>query len=349
MRTFEIDVEDDDAFAAWFAPVLAADRHLGTGTPEWLDVELREMARTTADAEQVLTSVADDDGVVVGAALTTLWCLENRDTAELMVCVEPSRRRRGLGRALLAAVEERLTREGRTTLVAPIEAPLVGESPGEAFAAAHGFTRALESARRRIDLPADEGLLARLEAEAAPHAGAYDLVTWQGACPAAWVPGRLLLAAGMSTDTPRGELEREPSSWDEPRLRAFERLADAMRRDLYSSGAVERASGELVAFSDIAVSRVAPAVGYQYDTIVLGAHRGHRLGVLVKIANLRAVAAASPVTVALDTWNAVDNAPMIGVNAALGFRLAARGGLWQRRLDGGGAPGVPTEAVPSDG
>jgi GNAT superfamily N-acetyltransferase len=349
VRTFEIDVEDDDAYAAWFAPVLAADRFFGPDMAVWEAIELRALARSS-EARHVLTAVADDDGTVVGAAFTSLWERENLDTAELTVlCVEPSARRRGFGRALLGAVLDRVVREGRTTVVVPIEEALDGPTPGEDFARAHGFTQALASAKRRIALPGDPELLDRLERAATPHAEDYELVTWAGRCPERWLPGRQVLQAGMSTDTPHGELEVEPATWDAGRVREFEDVVEAMQRDLYSSGAVHRESGELVAFSDVAISRITPTEGYQYDTIVLGAHRGHRLGILVKIANLRAVAAASPATTTLQTWNADDNAPMIGVNEALGFTVAARGGLWQRHLDAPAAPLVATGPVPSDG
>jgi hypothetical protein len=51
---------------------------------------------------------------------------------------------------------------------------------------------------------------------------------------------------------------------------------------------------------------------------VLAAHRGHRLGLLVKLAMLDFIAEQEPQVTVIDTWNATSNAPMIAVNDALG-------------------------------
>ena len=49
-------------------------------------------------------------------------------------------------------------------------------------------------------------------------------------------------------------------------------------------------------------------------------HRGHRLGVAVKVANLRLLQRERPDITRLTTYNAEVNSHMIGVNEALGFR-----------------------------
>lgn len=66
--------------------------------------------------------------------------------------------------------------------------------------------------------------------------------------------------------------------------------------------------------------------------MISASHRGHRLGLLIKIANLRAIMAASPTTGEIVTWNAADNAPMIAVNASLGFAVGAGGDTWEKTL-----------------
>ncbi|MBD4636278.1 GNAT family N-acetyltransferase, partial [Xanthomonas citri pv. citri] len=58
----------------------------------------------------------------------------------------------------------------------------------------------------------------------------------------------------------------------------------------------------------------------QWDTIVLPEHRGHRLGMRVKAANLIAVRDALPGARAIITGNAEENRHMLDVNEALGFR-----------------------------
>ena len=62
-------------------------------------------------------------------------------------------------------------------------------------------------------------------------------------------------------------------------------------------------------------------------------HRGHRLGVAVKVANLRLLQGERPDITRLTTYNAEVNEHMIGVNEVMGFRPVARLGDFQKRLD----------------
>ena len=92
------------------------------------------------------------------------------------------------------------------------------------------------------------------------------------------------------------------------------------------------ATGEVVAYTDLATTVHEPGRAYQWGTLVHRAHRGHRLGVAVKVANLRLLQSERPDIVRLTTYNAEVNAHMIGVNEALGFRPVARLGDFQKRL-----------------
>jgi GNAT superfamily N-acetyltransferase len=72
----------------------------------------------------------------------------------------------------------------------------------------------------------------------------------------------------------------------------------------------------------------------QESTVVLPAHRGHRLGMLVKAVNLQAHARLRPDTRRIYTWNNEDNAHMLAINVALGFRPAGGSAEMQARLAG---------------
>jgi hypothetical protein len=65
---------------------------------------------------------------------------------------------------------------------------------------------------------------------------------------------------------------------------------------------------------------------------VLRAHRGNRLGMYLKAANLLAVPAAWPSVERIYTWNAEENSPMLSVNIELGFTPAGRVAAWQKHL-----------------
>jgi GNAT superfamily N-acetyltransferase len=80
------------------------------------------------------------------------------------------------------------------------------------------------------------------------------------------------------------------------------------------------------------VPRDAPALGYQQDTLVLREHRGHGLGLALKLANHRALVAALPGVLRVRTWNAVENAHMLAVNTALGFRPSGYSREWHKHL-----------------
>jgi hypothetical protein len=69
----------------------------------------------------------------------------------------------------------------------------------------------------------------------------------------------------------------------------------------------------------------------QSGTLVLPAHRGHRLGLAAKVANLRQLLAFDSSPRLLHTYNAGVNAPMLAVNAQLGFRAVEVEEEWQRK------------------
>ena len=52
----------------------------------------------------------------------------------------------------------------------------------------------------------------------------------------------------------------------------------------------------------------------------------------VKLANLRALADVAPGVERILTWNAGENAPMLAINAAMGFEAYALDGNWQKEL-----------------
>ena len=70
----------------------------------------------------------------------------------------------------------------------------------------------------------------------------------------------------------------------------------------------------------------------QFDTSVVRAHRGHRLGLLLKIEMLRWLGDVEPQLRVLDTWNAATNEHRIAVNERLGYRVIGEAIEWQRHL-----------------
>jgi hypothetical protein len=75
-----------------------------------------------------------------------------------------------------------------------------------------------------------------------------------------------------------------------------------------------------------------PHLAIQGDTLVLREHRGHRLGLAVKLANVRALQDELPAVTTVRTWNAESNTHMLAVNQAMGFFVTGYTREWTKAL-----------------
>lgn len=272
-------------------------------------------------------------------------------TAYLETLVRPERRRQGAGAALLAAAEAVAAADGRTTVIVSsdhrgeppaggtaLEPPtgsgrIAADDASATFALHRGYV--LEQAERYsvLDLPLEAGLLDRLHDDAAEHAGAdYRLHTFVDRTPDAWVEQVAGLYTRMSTDVPVAGLEIDEDPWDVARVRAFEDDAAAAGQGVLTVVAEHVPTASLAAFTLVKLPLDQPEVVHQEDTLVLREHRGRCLGMLVKTALLRELARHRPSAKRVHTWNAEENAFMLGINVALGFRPRGVSALWQRHL-----------------
>jgi GNAT superfamily N-acetyltransferase len=320
-------------FDDW-AEVFAADgRHVfGPDHAARTADELRELVRAT-DRVWVVWAAVDEGGTVVGAASLVMPQHDNLAQAGVNIVVHPDHRRRGVGSQLLDHTEAAAHDHGRTVLLADTQW-LVGarDESGEEFAATNGYAGAQTSLRSCLSLPADP---ARLDtALAGDGTDGYVMRTCWDGIPEEWLAGRAELSRRMSTDIPMGDLQLEEESWDEDRVRAeYQRIA-AMGRRVVDTFALHEASGVLVGYTQVQVPRESPAVAFQQDTLVMREHRGHRLGRRMKAASTRELMRESPDTTLVRTWNADDNAPMLAVNTALGYRPDALLREWQKVTSG---------------
>jgi len=95
---------------------------------------------------------------------------------------------------------------------------------------------------------------------------------------------------------------------------------------------VHDATGEVAGYTELAFDPCNDAHAWQWDTIVDPAHRGHRIGLVLKIENLRFVLTQEPALRTVSTFNAGSNDHMIAINEALGFRPFDTWCDWQLRL-----------------
>jgi RimJ/RimL family protein N-acetyltransferase len=194
-----------------------------------------------------------------------------------------------------------------------------------------GFDLALTEVQRELRLPVEESVLAGLAVEAARAHAAYALRSWSGPVPDDLVEGWARLTSTLVTEAPMGDLEWEQEAASTDAVREQEAVVERQGRTKYNTVALS-ADGEVVAYSDLATTVHEPGRAFQWGTLVDPAHRGHRLGVAVKVANLRLLQRERPDVRRLTTYNAEVNSHMIGVNEAMGFRPVARLGDFQKRL-----------------
>jgi GNAT superfamily N-acetyltransferase len=290
------------------------------------------LCRVRPDVDVRLIFARAGNGRLLGGAKLVLPLLDNVENLELELVVAPDLRRRGVGRALLGAVTACAADAGRKRLAGGVAGALEGDVPGEEFARAVGARQVLKEVHRMIDLHSVRAdLLATQESKASAAAQGYELVQWADGAPSDVVADLAALMARMSTDAPLEDLTWEPENWDAKRVRIIEEATRAAG-DIMLVSAARRPGESLVAFTSIGVSTWAPETGYQWDTLVVREHRGRRLGLLVKLANLRLLAEKSPATRWLHTWNAAANEHMVAINDAMGFRPIERAGMWQLEL-----------------
>lgn len=324
-----LDTADDDQVDAVVALWRAAHEADVPRDPRFCTRWERGRITLPLPEEDTEVLLACGAGGLSGVAELGYPLLDNPATALLRVTVHPAARRRGLGRALHAAAQERIRARGRKLVTTWNRA----DAAAEAFARSVGARQCLAVVRNRLVVDAAAHAAADAAWEAAvPHAGAYEIHTFAGDVPDAFVSGIAYLSGRMSTDMPTDDLEQDPEIFDVARIRSREAVLGARGRRNYTAVAVHTGSGEVAGFTDLALPPDDPTAGWVGDTIVDPAHRGHRLGLLLKAANLRLVAGHEPALRTVMTFNALSNRHMLAVNTALGYRLWDRFAGWQSQL-----------------
>lgn len=315
----------DGVTALWEAARVVDRPH----EPPMTTDHMRARLRHGWDGEPPSVAAArNGDARVVG--LLELWLPEwdNRHLGYVEVVVDPALRRRGLGRALLEAALERLRASGRTLVMTES----YDSTPGHLFAGAMGLTGAMKSAQRRQELERlDWSAVTALAEQARAVAVDYELVRMPVPTPDELMPAVVEMVAAIN-DAPLDDLQLEDEVFTPERIRAFVAAQEAYGRRLYDLAARHRPTGKLAGHTAVVVEAALPYFGHQLDTSVLAAHRGHRLGLLLKTGMLAWLRESEPQLRTVDTWNALSNRHMIEVNEALGYRVVGTATTYQREV-----------------
>jgi GNAT superfamily N-acetyltransferase len=319
MHIERADLADSDTIRGCFEVFLAA-QHLDEPDGPWFTERPFRGWLTVGwggDPREVWMVRSSAEGPVAGWYKLELPDLENLDQADLTLVVHPAQRRQGLGRALLKHAAARAAANGRSVLNGGAR----HGTSGVAFARAAGAEPGLVDVQRVMDVRAlGDDQLARLREEAERASAGYSLMSWTGPVPEELLEQAAVLFASLN-DAPH-DPHVAPEAWDAQRVR--ERVNDLRPHyglRTYSVAARDDASGNLAALTGVAVDPADPGWGHQMLTGVTPEHRGHRLGLLVKIAMVEWLRSAEPTLERIQTWNAESNRYMIAVNEALGYTI----------------------------
>ena len=287
------------------------------------------------------------DGELVARAVFD-WQTNDDTSAFAKVEVLPDYRRRGIGTALADHVESLIRASGRRKILTWAVAKVAdGErlasptgfgsvplaNPATAFLLARGFTLEQVERASRLALPLDAAdLRERVDAAGLRSGPDFALHYWAVSTSERWLGQMAVLHTRMSTDAPSAGLESPEDVWTVERV--VENEANHAKAKILITAAVEHVpTGTLAGYTTLAVPREAGKPVFQDDTLVLKDHRGHKLGMLLKVANLAHLEGEYPGRSSVITWNAEENRFMLDVNEAVGFVPIGYEGAWKKLLD----------------
>ena len=290
------------------------------------------------------------DGEIVGALTMMVPLEDGADNAEFDVMVSPEHRDSGIEAALFAVVESEARRHGRTvvqtwTLHHPdlsgtrLDSPtgwgsIPADDPQTRLMLTQGFT--FEQAERNsvFDLTGSlDGVRSMLEDAVRVAGEDYRLVVWTSPTPDPYKDGFAYVVSRMSTDVPTGELVWAEETWDAGRVERRDARMLAGGHTVSVACVEHVPTGAIVAYNELVIGADHAAPTHQWGTLVLKEHRGHRLGAIVKCANLVCWRELMPDSPRVSTFNAEENRPMLDINEAIGFVPASYAGAWKKTLD----------------
>ena len=274
--------------------------------------------------------VVRDGDRIAGASVLGLGFTEtNRDKANVDVYVRPESRRQGMAGALLRPAVDRAVEEGRVLLSGG------GITDGDAstFSEALGAERKITERKSRMVLAeVDRSMLEDWAARAKERAEGYSLVAWDGPVPEEYLEKFVALTMVMNT-APRDDLEMDDWVHTPERHREMEQRGLEQGTTWWTLVARHDATDELVGYTELNFPPYATEAAWQEATAVDPAHRDKGLGRWLKATNCLRLLDEKPQVKYVDTWNAFSNAPMLGINIAMGFEVVKSFSEYQIRTD----------------
>ena len=294
---------------------------------------------------------AERDGEFVGAATMMVSLEEGATSLEFDLMPHPEHWGEGVEEALLVAIEDEARALGRPVVQTwTLHRP---DASGERLASPTGFGSipagdrqtqfmlrngySFEQAERNsvFDLTGSFDIVERMLAEAIRGRRDRTIASSAGSVrrPTSTRQGYAYVVSRMSTDVPAAALEYAEEIWDAARVERRDARLLAGGHTISVTCVEHMPTGTLAAYNELVIAADHTAATHQWGTLVLKEHRGHRLGTIVKCANLLRWRELVPESPRVSTFNAEENRHMLDINEAIGFVPASYAGAWKKVLD----------------
>jgi GNAT superfamily N-acetyltransferase len=255
---------------------------------------------------------------------------ENRHLVRAQLEVRPDRRRQGIGRLLVERLVGAAESDGRTVIQAMTHDRA---SAGEVFARRVGAEpKSATHTNRLLVSDLDVQLMRTWVDEGPKRADGYSLLWFDDRCPDDLLDAMADLMHVMETAPTDGldiEGDKKTPEW----IRKMEAWLKAEETERWVVIARHDATGELAGYTEVMWTRHRPLTVQQGDTGVWPKHRGHALGKWLKAAMALRVLEERPGIKDIRTGNADSNAPMLGINHAMGFKPYMAALWWNLNVD----------------
>ncbi|WP_018685463.1 GNAT family N-acetyltransferase [Actinokineospora enzanensis] len=257
--------------------------------------------------------IATAEGEIVG--LATVYLMEGPQNGQLAVTdiqVHPRHRRKGVGTEVLRTLLPWLRENGRTVVE---YWQVTKNGDGEHWARGLGMRTTYHNRLQALSLAEHDPKRWRPDT---PRG--YRLVQWDDAAPDELLESYVRVHRAMR-DAPHEGMAYQAPEWTVEGIRAREaefRESGVRQRVVV---AVHERTGEVAGFTELEQHPHRPRWGYQRDTGVLSAHRGHGLGYVVKSRMLTWLLADVPDLELVFTGSNAGNTHMLRVNAELGYTV----------------------------
>jgi GNAT superfamily N-acetyltransferase len=277
------------------------------------------------------------DGEIVGCGVYE-YLASDPAGCWLLISVLPMHRGRGVGTALTRHIEAQARTDGRSKLLSYFPSP---NGPGDRIDAPTGFGSvpasnaevrfALGRGFRLEQVERGSRLMLPVAVEFTVPAD-YRVHQWIGPTPPEWLEQMAVLNTRMSTDAPSAGLDEAEDLVTPERQQELDAATARDPRSFLFSTVEHVPTGVLAGYTCLAVPAEPHRAVNQYATLVLKEHRGHKLGMLLKLANLDHLQRERPGHPSVTTFNAEENRYMLDVNEKVGFVPMGYEGAWRKDL-----------------